>query len=738
MNGELNEKLCALREAENIGCRGAHKNELGIWMPCSSAKSLLSLVEPMSVKGRVSLEEISDWNSRRKAKGKKRRKNWEKLRERRVLGISNIQGGGLVSDNGPPGPVVTAFGGGKIPGMFNGNPNPPNMPGGLATKSIQAAYMPRENDPDVFTDIESARKRAQQIGCIGVSRRLAKGGKTVWMPCTNMTDYNNLVGMTPLGRINQEKRNVSAVRTVLKNELKKRKKSISEEILGKALGSTIGRVGRAVSARFDPNAVDADADMLVQEGTPFERPGIPNIPKPKTPSPRGLRSSRDRTPSTPKTTDEYENLGGKKMGEIIRGRVKPQFKNKKPEERTTYIIGGNTGAGKNTVLEKHLVPNGLVPGPEEAATIDPDFIKRGLVGYDNGRGAIRVHGASQKATDHTIRDAADDGSDIVLLGTGTSRQRSHITTADMRGEKVVGHFVHVPASEAAKRMRARGRAIDDNTERLAQSIPRMVAETINDGSMQEFYLWDNSGDEGSTPKLIASFKDGKLDVHDEKKYGEFMRGHKIENRKPSKTENVGGLRSGKLSAPEALEYLQEIGIDVSWNNGNNQLRLSHISLPMVRKFWETYVKPLMPEDNRHGRTNHHKSILDGEGRVFMEDMQRDLGITIDKRKIALKEYRKRMKRILNDPTFEELLELFALAPIDATLAGVPGAARFKDVARSIDFQEWPGGTNLRLQEIARKFNVSPEILQQLIAEKYTLDEISEMTPEELAFIIQLL
>ena len=52
----------------------------------------------------------------------------------------------------------------------------------------------------------------------------------------------------------------------------------------KALGRRIGRAGRGVaqrmmrSADFDPNPIDADLDMLVQEGTLWERPATPGAP----------------------------------------------------------------------------------------------------------------------------------------------------------------------------------------------------------------------------------------------------------------------------------------------------------------------------------------------------------------------------------------------------------------------------------------------------------------------------
>jgi len=38
------------------------------------------------------------------------------------------------------------------------------------------------------------------------------------------------------------------------------------------------RMSRSISQRFDPNAIDADGDMLIQEGTPFQRPARPQMP----------------------------------------------------------------------------------------------------------------------------------------------------------------------------------------------------------------------------------------------------------------------------------------------------------------------------------------------------------------------------------------------------------------------------------------------------------------------------
>lgn len=457
-------------------------------------------------------------------------------------------------------------------------------PSRMSAKSAQAAYSPRDNDTDVFIDIESARRRAQQLGCIGISRRVSKSGKTVWMPCTNLTDYNNLTGMTALGRNNQEKRTQKVVRTILSNELKKRKKSLVEEIIGKAIGPKISGVSRfsarTITQRFDPRAEDGDGDGLLQDGSAFERPNVPGVPKPQdvekpistlsvssvgkwfdattpkqrekltgTPienfgassrSARGFASISKPIKAEPikieglenpdaSETNPFRNLGGRKMGEIIRGLVKPSNKNKK--QRTTYLVGGTTGGGKSTVLDEHLVVQGIVPSRNEAAHVDPDFIKLGLTGYNDGAGAPMVHDESLRSAQRTMDDARKEGMDLVATGAGSTRQRAIIAQARQNGDRVVAHWVHVPAEEASKRIKERqqrdGRKIPDQTGHFARSIPRMVSDAVSNGEVDEFYIWDNNVEQGKPPRLIASFKDGKLDILDQTKLDEFMNGNKL-------------------------------------------------------------------------------------------------------------------------------------------------------------------------------------------------------------------
>ena len=209
MPGSLVKKIEALRVAEMVGCRGAHQDEDGNWAPCSSPESL----------NKISMRaESDDWIKKSATqssviegeipvkKRKKRRDGWNELGERGIIGITATPGVGISSTS--PGPAI----------------------GGKAA-NIGPEYV-RDNDQDVFADPESARARSRQLGCIGISRRISKTGRAVWMPCTNMSDYSRLTGSTSLGRRGKREQERSVVRTILREELGKlkRKKSILQEL----------------------------------------------------------------------------------------------------------------------------------------------------------------------------------------------------------------------------------------------------------------------------------------------------------------------------------------------------------------------------------------------------------------------------------------------------------------------------------------------------------------------------
>jgi len=203
---ELTKKAEVLKIAAQIGCSGAHKSKSGTWMPCSSMEELEKLSQIAETGSwrkiipgyKKSMDKIRNTGKRRKIK-----KEWEELEEKPIMGIVSIDSG-LVSGNSfgakGQGPCWEGY---VMQGMKKnkkGKLVPNCIP--VESKSNIGPEFVRESDPDVFMDPESARFRSRQIGCIGISRRISKNGRSVWMPCTNSTDYANRTGSTALGRRN--------------------------------------------------------------------------------------------------------------------------------------------------------------------------------------------------------------------------------------------------------------------------------------------------------------------------------------------------------------------------------------------------------------------------------------------------------------------------------------------------------------------------------------------------------
>lgn len=181
----------ALRMAIQMGCSGAHKMPDGSWAPCASMEELERL---------SNAAEESDWtnnNTLSTLRARDRRARRQKLTptpkgQARPKGEKKHLGGSLYS-------VISG-------------------------KSAVPLAAPRDTDPDVFVDPDSARVRSRQLGCIGISRRISKSGRTIWMPCTNMADYNRLSRSTALGRRGSDAAEERRVRRTVQDELRRRAK----------------------------------------------------------------------------------------------------------------------------------------------------------------------------------------------------------------------------------------------------------------------------------------------------------------------------------------------------------------------------------------------------------------------------------------------------------------------------------------------------------------------------------
>ena len=205
----------ALRVARMLGCQGAHEHPNG-WMPCTSheeyeaikkgkeeylkvlaskkKKPLPKMVQRtkrLETKSDAYYENRADALSISKIRGcggvrtvmlagkryytpcdHKPRRGWEKLDEKPITGIATLPGGGLVT------------------GSFSGK----SVEDDVEEKGF-VNFVSRSTDPDTFSNPESARIRARNIGCIGIRRYTARDGKLVWMPCTNVSDYNRRTGI---------------------------------------------------------------------------------------------------------------------------------------------------------------------------------------------------------------------------------------------------------------------------------------------------------------------------------------------------------------------------------------------------------------------------------------------------------------------------------------------------------------------------------------------------------------
>lgn len=205
----------AMRVARMLGCYGAHQNSDGKWMPCNSHEEMTAAIRGQkhvriekvlspiaSVKAEISAsksvtayatyDEASAEAKRQGAsvrtivkngvtlytlhrKGKPVRE-FERLAERPIAGIDTLPDGGLVSAKSANMQIEEI----DAKGFVN--------------------YVSRSTDPDVFTDADSARIRARQLGCIGIRSYRASDGKIVYMPCTNSPDYNKARGLRNDGR----------------------------------------------------------------------------------------------------------------------------------------------------------------------------------------------------------------------------------------------------------------------------------------------------------------------------------------------------------------------------------------------------------------------------------------------------------------------------------------------------------------------------------------------------------
>ena len=195
---------------------------------------------------------------------------------------------------------------------------------------------------------------------------------------------------------------------------------------------------------------------------------------------------------------------------------------------TSFFLGGAPATGKSS-LEK----SGQITYPEGILRIDPDGIKAELPEYklmsDNkmSKGASLVHEESSKITKDVVNNAASNKLDAVIDTVGDGSFEKVAEKAQQQrdaGKRVVAHYVttdvETSLSREADRAQRTGRKVPEEYVRsMHKEISNIFPKLASNNTFNELHLYDNNG---ASPKLIYSKKDGKETILDKAKYQKFL------------------------------------------------------------------------------------------------------------------------------------------------------------------------------------------------------------------------
>lgn len=249
----------AMRVARMLGCYGAHQDAEGRWMPCVSHEVMTDAIRgQQKVRNEKTLTpsfqaKIAITDSKSTETFSSREEALLEAKKRRCGGVRTIMRNGVavysICNNGQPVPkkndfeklgergvlsIDTLSGGGLVSGKM------------LQVEEMDAKgfvnYISRSTDPDVYTDPDSARVRARQLGCIGIRSYRASDGKIVYLPCTTSPDYNKVRGLRNDGRPKKK----DEVEEVITDEKSGAKTPAPKK--DRIIGSSRNSVGSASSA----------------------------------------------------------------------------------------------------------------------------------------------------------------------------------------------------------------------------------------------------------------------------------------------------------------------------------------------------------------------------------------------------------------------------------------------------------------------------------------------------------
>lgn len=234
--------------------------------------------------------------------------------------------------------------------------------------------------------------------------------------------------------------------------------------------------------------------------------------------------------SLEKYIDSDGNLSPERQAlhaEIVSGYF--EGKEKVDGVRTATFLGGGPASGKSSLRDSGLIVQADDPS---TVTIDPDRLKGKLPGYEEmasetDSAAAFYHEESSAVAKTLYSTALDYGCNTVYDGTGdgsVNSMRKKIKDAHDAGYKAVGEYVTVDIDEALRRNELRYEAAKEKYEKGLSKVPprlpdakivKSIHRKVTDISVEcasEFdsiKIYDNNGERGSAPTLIATGGNGK-------------------------------------------------------------------------------------------------------------------------------------------------------------------------------------------------------------------------------------
>ena len=199
------------------------------------------------------------------------------------------------------------------------------------------------------------------------------------------------------------------------------------------------------------------------------------------------------------------------------------------KDKTVYMSGGAPANGKSEIIN-----SGKIKYPKHIVKIDPDGIKKKLPEYEplvkmkNPKAAAFTHEESSFLSKDILQKSVNKNFDVLLDGTGDGsfeKLGKKIAVMKSNGHRISADYVTLDTDLclklAAQRSAKTGRKVPKSYIReVNESVARVLPQAIKAGYYDDLRLWDTNI--WRHPRLIAEYKDGKMNVVNKDLYSRFL------------------------------------------------------------------------------------------------------------------------------------------------------------------------------------------------------------------------